>query len=354
MTKDRYRGKQVLVTGGLGFIGSNVALALWRGGAAVTVVDGVIPGCGANEHNLAPAGGAIRVVRADVGDAEALAEVLPGCQVIFNLAGEISHPNSILFPERDLELNARSQLRFLESCRRLAPSARILYASSRQVYGTPEYLPVDERHPVNPTDFNGVHKLAAERYHRLFSVIHGLETISLRLTNVYGPRQALHLPWQGFIGAFLARTLRDEPLCVYGDGSQLRDMLYVDDAVEAFLLAGLAPLPGEGRWIVCNLGGPRPLTLTEIARALAGERVTYAPFPEDRRKIDIGSYYTDDRQFRAWTGWTPRVDFAEGVARTLAFYREHASIYLPSGADRADRPAAGSSAVLRAVASQTR
>jgi UDP-glucose 4-epimerase len=353
MTNDRYRGKQVLVTGGLGFIGSNVALALWREGAAVTVIDGVIPGCGANEHNLDPAGGAIRVVRADIGEAEAVAEVLPACQVIFNLAGEISHPNSILSPERDLDLNARSQLRFLESCRRLAPSARIVYASSRQVYGTPEYLPVDERHPVNPTDFNGVHKLAAERYHRLFSAIHGLETVSLRLTNVYGPRQALHLPWQGFIGTFFARALRGEPLSVFGDGSQLRDMLYVDDAVEAFLRAGLAPLPGEARWIVCNLGGPRPLTLTEIARTLVGERLVHVPFPEDRRKIDIGSYYTDNRRFQSWTGWVPQVDFAEGAARTLAFYREHVSIYLPSGADRADRSAAGAPAVLRAVASQT-
>jgi UDP-glucose 4-epimerase len=353
MMGDSYGGKRVLVTGGLGFIGSNVALALWRQGASVTVVDGMIPGCGANEHNLDPARGAIAVIRADVGDAEALADVLPGQQVIFNLAGEISHPNSILFPERDLDLNARSQLRFLESCRRWAPSARVIYASSRQVYGTPEYLPVDERHPVNPSDFNGVHKLAAERYHRLFAVIHGLETVSLRLTNVYGPRQALHLPWQGFIGTFLARALRGEPLTVFGDGSQLRDMLYVDDAVEAFLAAGVAPLPDETRWIVCNLGGPRPLTLSEIARTIAGEQVTHIPFPEDRRKIDIGSYYADDHRFRAWTGWAPQVDFAEGIARTLAFYQEHAPIYLPACADRADRPQAGSPPVLRAVASQT-
>jgi len=341
----RFRNKTVLVTGGLGFIGSNIALALMREGAQVTVVDAAVEGCGANDHNLDEAGGAIRVVRADIADEEAMAEALPGQQIVFNLAGEISHGNSVRYPERDLDLNARSHLRFLESCRRWAPQARILYASSRQVYGTPEYLPVDERHPVHPADFNGVHKFAAETYHRLFSILHGLETVSLRLTNVYGPRQALHLPWQGFIGTFLARALRGETVRVFGDGTQLRDMLYVDDAVEAFLRAALAPLPGSARWLVCNVGGPRPLSLSEIARTVAGGDFIHVPFPETSKLIDIGSYYADDSLLRSWTGWAPHVEFAEGVARTLAFYRDHAAIYLPQAADRLDRPAVRAHAV---------
>ena len=346
----RYCGKRVLVTGGLGFIGSNLALALLREGATVKVVDALVEGCGANEHNLDEARGAVEIVRADIGDAGAMAEALSGQEVIFNLAGEISHANSVCFPERDLDLNARAQLRFLESCRRWAPGARVVYASSRQIYGPPEYLPVDEGHAVNPVDFNGVHKWAAECYHRLFSVLHGQETASLRLTNVYGPRQALKLPWQGFIGTFLRRALRGEEISVFGDGSQLRDMLYVDDAVEAFLRAGLAPLASGAPWEICNLGGPRALTLTEIALTIGGSQVRHVPFPDDRRKIDIGSYYADDSRFRTWTGWEPRVEFAEGIARTRAFYQEHASDYLRTETDSADRLAAGAPAMLRAVA----
>lgn len=345
MKGGRFRNKRVLVTGGLGFIGSNLALNLLREGARVTVVDAMVEGCGANPHNLDEAAGAIRFIGADIGDTEAMAEALPGQQFIFNLAGEISHTNSVRYPERDLDLNARSHLRFLESCRRWAPGARILYASSRQVYGTPQYLPVDERHPVHPSDFNGVHKFAAETYHRLFSNIHGLETVSLRLTNVYGPRQALHLPWQGFIATFVARVLRGQTLRVFGDGTQLRDMLYVDDAVEAFLRAAFEPLPGGSRWAVCNVGGPRPLPLSEIARTAAGADVMHVPFPETSRLIDIGSYYADDSLLRSWTGWAPRVEFAEGIARTLAFYRDHADIYLSQAADTVDRPAARAHAV---------
>lgn len=345
MSRARFRNKRVLVTGGLGFIGSNIALTLLREGAHVTIVDALVEGCGANPHNLDEAGGAIRVIRADIGDPESMSEAVPGQQVIFNLAGEISHTNSVCYPERDLDLNARSHLRFLESCRRWAPKARIVYASSRQIYGTPQYLPVDERHPVHPSDFNGVHKFAAETYHRLFATIHGLETVSLRLTNVYGPRQALHLPWQGFIATFVARVLRGETLRVFGDGKQLRDMLYVDDAVEAFLRAALAPLPESSPGLAVNVGGPRPLSLTEIARTVAGRDVTHVPFPESRRLIDIGSYYADDSLLRTWTGWAPRVEFAEGIARTLAFYRDHAAIYLPQVADTADRPAARAHAV---------
>ncbi len=331
-TGEFYSGRRVLVTGGLGFLGSNLALALWRAGAAVTVVDSMVGGCGANERNLAEAGGAVVLRKDDIGDQAAMARVLPGQDVVFNLAGEISHTRSMSWPERDLDLNARAHLRFLECCRRHAPSSRIVYAGSRQIYGPPDYLPVDERHPVRPADFNGVHKWAAESYHRLLSLVYGVETVSLRLTNIYGPRQALNLPWQGFIGRFIALALRSQPIPVYGDGRQLRDMLFVDDAVEALLLAGSAPLPSDVSHAAFNLGGPEPLPLSRIAELVteaAGSPapVRYVDFPAGRKKIDIGSYYADDRAFRAWTGWSPQIRFTDGIRRTLDFYRSRSADY---------------------------
>lgn len=328
MAEQRYKGIRVLVTGGLGFIGSNLVRALVREGAEVTVVDGLISGCGGDEYNVAEVRDRLRVIIADIGDREAVSVALADQQVIFNLAGEVSHSMSISCPERDLRLNALAQLRFLESCRVWAPQARIVYASSRQIYGRPRYLPVDERHPVDPVDFNGVHKWAAECYHRLQARLYDQPTVVLRLTNVYGPRQSLRVSCQGFIATFIARALRREPVLVYGDGSQLRDMLYVDDVVEAFLLAGLTPLPSAEPYLVANVGGPRPMTLSEIARTLVGDDVHYVPFPAISARIDIGSYHSDDRLFRAWTGWQPRVDFAEGIVRTLEFYRQHAEHYL--------------------------
>jgi len=328
LSRSGYRNKRVLVTGGLGFIGSNLVLALVHEGAEVTVVDAAIEGCGANDYNLAPVQGLVRFVRANIADSGTMAEVLSGQEVIFNVAGEVSHTNSVKEPERDLALNAADHLRFLQHCRRWAPRARIVYTSSRQVYGRPQYLPVDEDHPVSPCDYNGVHKWAAECYHRLQAVLYGQPAVALRLTNVYGPRQALQLPWQGFIATFVRRALQNEPIVVFGDGRQLRDMLYVDDAVEALLLAGLAPLPAEPPWFVANVGGPAPLTLAEIARTVAGDNVRFIPFPDEQARIDIGSYYSDSRRFQEWTGWKPRVHFAEGLARTLEFYRSHAEHYL--------------------------
>jgi UDP-glucose 4-epimerase len=345
MTGGRYRNRRALVTGGLGFLGSNLTLALLREGAEVTVVDALVEGCGGDEANLGPARASVTLCHSNIADTRAMADVLPGTEVIFNLAGEVSHVRSVQDPERDLELNARAHLRFLEACRRWAPQARIVYTSTRQVYGRPRYLPVDEEHPTAVVDFNGVHKLAAESYHRLLSSLYGLPTVCLRLTNVYGPRQALHLPSQGFIAVFLARVLTGEDVCVYGDGTQLRDLLYVDDAVEALLRAGLAPLPAGSSHATWNVGGPRALQLADIARVVAGSRVRQVPFPEDLLPIDIGSYCTDDRRFRAWTGWAPRVELPEGIARTLAYYRA----YVCPENHPADRPSGASPTVLGTI-----
>src|SRR5689334_8319670 len=226
-TISAYQNRRVLITGGLGFIGSNLAIRLVEAGARVTVVDSMLSGCGANLFNIAPISSNIAVVRADIGQAEEFVTALAQAEIIFNLAGEISHSSSMEQPERDLDINVVAQLRFLLACREYCPGSRIVYAGTRQLYGKPLYLPVDERHPIQPVDFNGVHKFAATQYHLLLTNLGDLDSVVLRLSNVYGPRMALHLPQQGFLSVFLKRALEGQPITVFGDGSQLRDPVHV-------------------------------------------------------------------------------------------------------------------------------
>jgi nucleoside-diphosphate-sugar epimerase len=324
-----YRNKKVLITGGLGFIGSNLGIRLVEAGARVTIVDSSVPGCGANPYNIAPVHQHVKVLPHPICEPGKFADEIRASQVIFNLAGEISHVHSMDFPERDMQINAVEQLQFLEACRSLAPGVRIVYASTRQVYGVPKYLPVDESHPVHPIDFNGAHKHVATTYHLLYSSLGEIDAAALMLTNVYGPRMALSVPCQGFLSAFLRRLLLGEPLEVYGDGQQLRDPVYVDDAVEAFLRAGEAT-PLRSR--VYNVGGPEAISLLEIAeiasRVAGGGAVQTGPFPEAQKVIDIGSYYTDSSRIRAELGWAPRVHFEDGIGRTLAYYRQELIHYL--------------------------
>ncbi|MGH9661705.1 MAG: NAD-dependent epimerase/dehydratase family protein, partial [Bryobacteraceae bacterium] len=281
-------------------------------------------------YNIEPVRRRVKLIRHDIGQASEFAAALAGADVIFNLAGEISHLHSMQFPERDLEINTVAQLRFISACMREAPGVRIVYAGTRQVYGVPQYLPVDEEHPIAPVDFNGVHKYAAMMYHLMLTRLGHLDAMVLRLTNVYGPRMALHIPSQGFLSAYLRRMLLGESLEVYGDGSQLRDALYVDDAVEAFLLAGACARPASRAY---NVGGPEALSIGEIARiasevAGCGPVVT-RPFPSELKKIDIGSYYTDSSRIERELGWRPKVTFSGGIARSLEFYRKELRHYLP-------------------------
>ena len=325
----RYRDRRVLVTGGLGFIGSNLAIRLAREGARVSVVDSLELGCGGNRFNLDPVAGDVEVLECSIADTVRLRPVLSRCDVVFNLAGEISHIHSMLYPERDLEINTTAQLHFLHVCMEAAPGVRVVYAGTRQVYGVPEYLPVDERHPVNPVDFNGVHKYAATQYHLMLYRMGRLDAAVIRLTNVYGPRMALDVPCQGFLNTYLRKALTGQALEIFGDGSQLRDPLYVDDAVEAFLTAGAAEkLPSRAY----NVGGPEPLSLAQIAETLSAAAglpaPTRRPFPEERKAIDIGSYHTDSTRIGAELGWRPATSFAVGAARTLDYYRENLSKHL--------------------------
>ena len=332
--KEQYSGREVLITGGLGFLGSNLAIRLSALGASVTVVDALVRGCGGNPYNLAPLEGRVRVIHSNIAAPGRLREVIRRAAIIFNLAAEVSHIHSVRFPKRDALLNATAQLNFLEECSRTAPGIRVVYAGTRQIYGIPRYLPVDEDHPVCPVDFNGIHKYAAVMYHLLYARMSTLDAVVLNLTNLYGPRMALSVPCQGFLANFLRKLLTGGRLEVFGDGRQLRDPVYVDDAVDGLLAAGAAEQLLSRMY---NLGGPEPLAIghiAEIASRLAGlEPPLLRPFPPERKVIDIGSYYADTSRIRRELGWAPRVQFEDGLQRTLTFYGEELHHYLPSGGE---------------------
>jgi len=318
-------GRRCVVTGGLGFIGSNMVHALVAAGARVTVIDALVPQHGGHERNLAGVADDVHVVRADIGDTTAVPDAVRGAELVFNVAGQVSHHESMTDPLRDLDLNARSHLAFLEILRAHNPRATVVHTSTRQVYGRPRYLPVDEDHPTAPVDVNGIDKLAGEQFHLLYARVHGMPTCALRLTNVYGPRQSLLIDGLGFLPVFVRRAMAGQPLSVYGDGGQLRDCLHVDDVVRAMVLAAVTP---EAVGEVFNLGHPDALSLLQIAHltadaAGAGTQVATVPWPDALAAIDIGSFQGDYSKAKRMLGWEPAVGFRDGIARTLAYYREH-------------------------------
>lgn len=323
-----FADKRVLITGGLGFIGSNLARELVRSGAHVTVVDSLVPEYGGNRHNLAGITSRVRVHIADVRDWPRLPDLVRGQDFLFNLAGQTSHMDSMTDPQTDLDINCRAQLAILEACRLHNPDIRIVFASTRQIYGRPDYLPVDEKHPLRPVDVNGINKLAGEQFHLLYSQVHGIRATALRLTNTIGPRMRVKDARQTFVGVWIRRLLEGEPVEVWG-GEQLRDFTYVDDAVEAFLLSAAQP-QAVGR--IFNLGGPPPVTLQRLAELLieinGGGEFVVRKFPADRRRIDIGDYYADDRLIGRVLGWRPRTNLKAALARTVAYYRDELAHYL--------------------------
>jgi UDP-glucose 4-epimerase len=326
--EDAYRGRRVLITGGLGFIGSNLARRLVELGSEVVLVDSLIPEYGGSRANILGIEDRVTVNVSDVRDSHSLPPLIRGQDLVFNLAGQTSHVDSLHDPYTDLEINCRAQLSILETVRHQNPDAKVVFASTRQLYGRPQYLPVDERHPLAPVDPNGVNKAAGEWYHLVYGRIYGLRCSVLRLTNTYGPRMRVKDDRQTFLGTWLRLAVEGEELLVFGDGAQRRDFTYVDDAVEAFLLAG-ARAEGDGE--VFNVGGEPPVSLAELAEVLVelagGGSWRLVPFPDERRPIDIGDYYADDSKIRELLGWEPRVGLREGLERSLAFYREHAADY---------------------------
>ena len=323
----RFSGANVLITGGLGFIGSNLARRLVDLGAHVTLVDSLVPQYGGHRFNIDGLEHRLQVNISDVRDPYSLRTHVTGQDFLFNLAGQTSHLDSMEDPFTDLDINCRAQLSILETCRQFNPTARIVFASTRQIYGRPDHLPVDERHPLRPVDVNGINKLAGEFYHRLYHDVYELPACVLRLTNTYGPRMRIKDARQTFVGVWIRLLLEGQPFEVWG-GGQLRDFTYVDDCVEALLLAAVRP---EAAGQVFNLGWGEVTSLVDLARLLVeingrGQFVQ-REFPAERKRIDIGDYYADDALIRRTLSWQPKVTLRDGLSRTLEFFRHNLDHY---------------------------
>jgi UDP-glucose 4-epimerase len=326
--EQKFHGKRVVITGGLGFIGSNLAGRLASLGAEILLVDSLVPEYGGNLFNIDGLDGKVRVNISDVRDEYSLRFLLRDKDYLFNLAGQTSHLDSMRDPYTDLEINCRAQLSILEACRKQNPSIKVVFASTRQLYGIPEYLPVNERHLLKPADVNGINKMAGERYHILYNNVYGIRASVLRLTNTIGPRMRVKDSRQTFLGVWIRLLLEGKPIEVWG-GNQLRDFTFVDDAVDAFLVAA-AEDQAEGK--IFNLGGEQVISLKDLAASLievnGGGTYNILPYPSDRKPIDIGDYYADFELIKSTLGWEPKVPLPQALERTLAFYRLHLAKYL--------------------------
>jgi UDP-glucose 4-epimerase len=323
-----FEGRNVLITGGLGFIGSNMAARLVDLGAHVTLVDSLIPEYGGNLFNIAGLEGRLKVNISDVRDDHSMRYLVQEQDYLFNLAGQTSHLDSMQDPYTDLEINCRSQLSILEVCRKYNPQIKVVFASTRQIYGKPDYLPVDEKHLLRPVDVNGINKMAGEWYHILYNNVYGIRACALRLTNTIGPRMRVKDARQTFLGVWIRLLIEGKALEVWG-GEQLRDFTYVDDAVEAFLMAAASD---ESNGQIFNLGGDCVISLKDLASLIiqvngGGEYIIHS-YPTDRKRIDIGDYYADFSRIRSALGWEPKVSLRAGLSRTLAYYGEHLRNYL--------------------------
>lgn len=330
-----YLNTKVLITGGLGFIGANLARTLVLQGAHVTLADSLIPQYGGNLFNIADFREKVSVNVCDVRDAHAMAYLVQGQDYLFNLAGQTSHMDSMTDPRTDLDINAAAQLSILEACQKTNPGIKIVFASTRQLYGKPDYLPVDEAHPIRPVDVNGINKLAGEWYHLLYNNVYGIRACALRLTNTYGPGMRVKDARQTFLGIWVRLLIEGKPIQVFGDGLQLRDFNYVDDCVAAMLLTGASDI-ANGK--VYNLGSSEVVGLKALAEMLVelghdlklGGAYELIPFPPERKAIDIGDYYSDFSLITRELGWQPMVDLRSGLYKTLEYYQAHHQHYWES------------------------
>ncbi len=327
----KIESQRILITGGLGFIGSNLAARLVELGAgSVTLVDSLVPEYGGNFFNIEDFRDRVTTNVSDVRDSYSFRHLVRNTDIVFNLAGQTSHLDSMVDPQTDLDINCKAQLSILEACRMENPAVRIVFASTRQIYGRPDYLPVDENHPIRPVDVNGINKLAGEHYHILYNKVYGVRTSVLRLTNTYGPRMRIKDARQTFLGVWIKKILTGESFEVW-EGGQLRDFTFVDDAVDALIQCAVSP---EAECRIFNLGGADdPISLDQLAQLLLEANhgqghFERREFPADRKAIDIGDYFSDTSLIRSVLGWTPRVLLRDGLGRTLDYFRAHLQNYL--------------------------
>ncbi len=319
----------ILITGGLGFIGSNLAIKLIGEGHKVTIIDSLIDGYGGNIYNLKNFENKCNINISDIRDENSIKYLVKDKDVIFNLAAQIGHQRSMINPIQDLEINVRSQLNLLESIRKFSPHSQVVFTSTRQIYGKPQYLPVDEKHPINPVDINGINKFAAEQYHLLYYKIYGIKSTILRLTNTYGPRMRIKDSQQTFIGFWIKKILLGEAIPIYGEGDQIRDFNYVDDVVEA-LISCINQDKAYGKTI--NIGSRTNLTLKELGNELkkinSNVKVEFIPFPKENKKIDIGNYFSNIELSKEILNWAPEIKLNDGLKKTINFYKKNLGNYL--------------------------
>lgn len=323
-----FENKNILITGGAGFIGSNLAIKLVELKANVTIVDSFIPEYGGNLFNLEPIKNKVKLNISDVRDEHSMKYLIKDQDYLFNLAGQTSHIDSMNDPYTDLEINARAQLSILEACRRYNPRIKIVFASTRQIYGKPQYLPVDEKHPLYPVDVNGINKMAGEWYHIVYNDVYKIRSVVLRLTNTFGPRMRVKDARQTFLGIWIKKVIEGNKILVFGDGKQIRDFNYVDDVVNAILLAAQS---NEVNGMIFNLGADDPINLEDAAKLIIeiSHKSNYelVPFPADRKAIDIGDYYADYKKIKSKLGWQPKVKLKDGLKLTIDFYKKFQKNY---------------------------
>jgi UDP-glucose 4-epimerase len=328
LSPGQWQSRNVLITGGGGFIGSTLAIRLHNLGAHVTVVDSFIPEQGGNLFNLNGYDDKINLNIVDIRDSSSLTTLLKEPEILFSLAGQTSHMDSMNDPLNDLSSNCSAQLNLLEACRKHNPSLRIVYASTRQIYGRPEYLPVDESHQIAPVDINGIHKYAAELYHHLYGNVYGIRSSILRLTNTIGPRMRIKDARQTFLGVWVRMLLDQQPIEVWG-GQQLRDFNDVEDVVDALMIAAIHEgAVGE----IFNLGSEEKISLKDLAELMteikgAGD-LRIMEYPEARKRIDIGDYYSSFSKFQDLTGWRPSRGLRQTLQRTLDYYQQNIQHYI--------------------------
>lgn len=325
----QFKDKKILISGGLGFIGSNLAIKLVELGAKVTIADSLIPEYGGNLWNVEPVKDKIHINISDVRDPHSMHYLVQNQDYFFNLAGQTSHLDSMVNPFPDLEINVRAQLSILEACRKYNKNVKIVFASTRQIYGRPQYLPVDENHPLNPVDVNGINKLSGEWYHIIYHKVHKINSTILRLTNTYGPRMRIKDARQTFLGVWVKNLLDNTPIPIYGSGSQIRDYNYVDDVVDALLVAALFD---NQAGTIFNIGHSEHLTLNKTAEQMihahGSGSIQHLDFPETLKQIDIGDFYSDYSKLTKVTGWEPKYNFYDGMVKTIGYFKSNFEKYV--------------------------